>query len=166
MLQILNSQLAAFNTNCAAYLATQAAFDYWHSTALAAIMSVPFNWTHAHRNAHNTLPFGAAQKFVNLGLKDWWSLSPNGTNPATPIDRLHGPLDRTVYACTSRFCAQLRSLHNGNGSVRSYAYYLTPADYNTYQQHLQSLGVSVAAGLGISSPLKRIEVEQLLWGWI
>lgn len=165
LLTLIQNELVAFDTNYTIHLATQVDFNNWHGAAIGRITALPFTWTDKNGVVHPTLSFGAAQKFLNLGLKDWWALSPNGINPVTPVDRLHGPLDQIVYSCTSRFCASLPSMHNPKGFLQSYVYYLTPADYLIYQQHLVMLSSRLVAGLTIPPP-RRIELEQLLWGWI
>ena len=166
LLNSIATELINFDTNYVTHLATQATYDAWHSAAVGRITGIPFSWADAGGTAHTTLSFGAAQKFLNLGMKDWWAVSPNGTHPGTPVDRLHGPLDQIVYTCTSRFCGTLPSLHGPRGILRSYVAYLTAPDYQTYQNHLFSLGTRISAGLHLPRSLYRIEIEQLLWGWI
>jgi len=43
-----------------------------------------------------------------------------------------------------------------------YYVYLSRSDYDKYQQHL--LSPQLWEKLGVKHPLKRIEVEQLVWG--
>lgn len=166
VLRVLNQELLAFDINYAVHTATQVAFDNWHARTIGALMAVPFNWSDAMGGHHTTLTLGAAQKFLNLGLKDWWALSPNGTNPTTVTTVLHGTLDKIVYGCTSRFCGPLPSLHGPGGLLHSYIYCLTMADYNTYQTHLAALAHRLAVAFNLGTPIKRIEVEQVLWGWV
>ena len=166
VLQVLLQELLAFDANHHTHTATQVAFDTWHAHALGTLMAVPFNWNDARDDPHATLSLGAAQKFLNLGIKDWWAVAPNGTNPITHVEHLHGPLDQLVYACTARFRGRLPSLHNAEGMLHSYVYFLTAADYLTYQGHLADLGRQLAAALARPAPLMKIEVEQLLWGWV
>lgn len=166
VLQVLHQELLAFDAHYTNHTATQVAFDAWHAHALGALMAVPFNWNDALDDPHATLSLGAAQKFLNLGVKDWWAVAPNGTNPITHVEHLHGPLDQLVYACTARFRGRLPSLSTATGMLRSYVYFLTAADYLTYQGHLADLGRQLAAALARPAPLIKIEVEQLLWGWV
>jgi len=166
LLKAISHELVSFDLNCAAYLATQGDFDAWHSGAVAKITAIPFTWADAAGEVHATLSFGAAQKLLNLGLKDWWAIAPNGVNPGNLVDRLHGPLDQVVYACTSRFVGRLPSLHGPTGVIKLYVAYLSPADYLIYQGHLDIVAKRFSAGLHLSRAPHRIEIEQLLWGWI
>jgi hypothetical protein len=166
LLAAIQNELLAFDASCRTHLVNQAAFNAWHSIATGHIATLPFTWTDACGAAHPTLSFGAAQKFLNLGLKDWWAISANGTHPATPVDRLHGPLDQIVYSCTSRFCGPVRSLTGPNGMTRSYVNNLVPADYLAYQDHLEVVAHRLSTGLHLPAVPSRVEVEQLLWGWV
>ena len=166
VLQVLHQELLAFDAHYATHTSTQFAFDTWHAHAIGALVTVPFNWNDALGGHRTTLSLGAAQKFLNLGVKDWWAVAPNGTNPITHVEHLHGPLDQLVYACTARFQGRLPSLSTAKGMLRSYVYFLTAADYHTYQCHLADLGRQLAAALALPAPLIKIEVEQLLWGWV
>lgn len=166
LLNAIAIEVVNFDAGYPMHLATQAAYDAWHNAAIARITGLPFTWTDAAGGVHVTLSFGAAQKFLNLVLKDWWAIAPNGINPATLVDRLHGPLDQIVYACTSRFVAELPSLHGPHGTLRSYVKYLTPADYLAYQVHLNQVAIRLSAGLYLPRTPYKIEIEQLLWGWI
>jgi hypothetical protein len=166
LLTAIQAELTAFDANYAVILFTQATFNDWFTSTAGRIMTIPFTWTDASGGTHYTLPFGAAQKFLNLSLKDWWALSPNGTNPATLVDRLHGALDQIVYSCTSRYCHRLPSLQGPNGIDRSYVYNLTPADYLAYQGHLDAISVRLTTGLHLPGCPNRVEIEQLLWGWL
>ena len=166
LLNVVTTELIAFDGGCAAILATQATFDTWHCGAIAKITAIPFTWTDAAGGHHGTLSFGAAQKILNLGLKDWWAIAPNGINQNTQVDRLHGPLDQIVYAFTSRFVGAIPSLHGPAGAIKSYVTYLTPTDYHIYQNHLNIVAGHLSAGLHLPRAPYRIEIEQLLWGWI
>lgn len=166
LLKAIAGETIAFDGACRMHLATQGAYDAWHAGAIARIMALPYDWTDAAGKVHHTLPFGAAQKFLNLCLKDWWALAPNGIKYASLVDRLHGPLDQIVYECTSRFVGKLPSLTGAHGLTRSYVTYLTSADYRSYQGHLNAVATRLAAGLSLPRTPYRIEVEQLLWGWL
>jgi hypothetical protein len=57
-------------------------------------------------------------------------------------------------------------MQGANGAIRSYVYFLTLPDYLTYQSHLASMAASLNAALKPPNPVCRIDVEQLLWGWV
>lgn len=60
---------------CLVILPDQAAFDTWFFSQIELICQVPFAWSQAPKMdvaavEHQKLSFGAAQKFLNLLLKD------------------------------------------------------------------------------------------------
>lgn len=166
VLNTLQVLVVNFDATYHHHLESQANFNTWHSQTVGALMAIPFTWRDASGTAHTSLTFGAAQKFLNLAVKDWWALSLNGTHHETRVEYLHGPLDSIVYTCTSRFRGPLASLHNPNGTLRSYVYFLTVNDYQTYQNHLSDIANHLTGALGLGNSIRRIEVEQLLWGWV
>ena len=50
--------------------------------------------------------------------------------------------------------------------MKSYLYNVTCMDYLIYQQHLAQLAGGLSKALNLSKPLLRIEIDQLLWGWV
>jgi len=152
------------DANFLAITANQGCFAAWVMRQIASLQPLPFCLTDSAGNALSRLPFGAAQKFVNLIVKDWWAVSPHATAARSAV--LHGMLDQIVYTATSRYCAVLPSLLNRKGVCRSYVYHLTAADYVTYQGHLDIVANRLSAGLHLPRTPHRIEIEQLLWGWI
>lgn len=150
--------------NYASISANQSCFDTWIMSQIASLRSVPFCWMDADGNTFSRLSFGAAQKFVNLLVKDWWAVSPHATAARSSV--LHGVMDQIVYTSTSRYCGVLPSLVNSKGLYRSYVYHLTADDYVTYLGHLDIVANRLQSGLHLPRAPHRIEIEQLLWGWI
>jgi hypothetical protein len=164
LLQALVLTAQDLELNYATVTATQAAFNAWINQQVNRLQAMPFTWTQAGGTPHSKLSLGAAQKFVNLVVKDWWALSPYATPARTAF--LHGPLDQLVYRATSHYRGTLPSLINSKGMYRSYVYYLTPNDYATYQNQLLDLGGALSSLVGVPAGLSRIETEQLIWGWV
>lgn len=163
--QVLNELLqlgAHFDTQLALWSQSPEAFDNWHKTALDKLQSVPFEWCDSTGATQSNLTLGAAQKFLNLMLKDWWACASSGSEGVVPF--LHAPLDKQVYDITSRFFTALPSLVDRKGFYRSYVYYLSANDYDQYQKQVEGMKEGWQR-LGCKA-LCRIESEQALWGWV
>lgn len=159
-------QLAAdFDSSCFSYLGSQATYDKWHSQWVHNLTQIPFSWNDKNGSSHHYLTLGIAQKLLNLSIKDWWALAPNAQQVNHGLECLHAPMDRVVYTATSRFICPLNSLI-GKYGMKSYLYNVTCMDYLIYQQHLAQLAGGLSKALNLSKPLLRIEIDQLLWGWV
>jgi len=145
-----------FEVNCRQITRSQDDFDSWFNSQLRILQDVPFGWTDAGNYRRSTITFGLAQKFLNLTLKDWWCMS--AASEELNYGVLHAPFDRVMW---DKLWALTRidflSLKQGG-----YYVYLSRSDYDKYQQHL--LSPQLWEKLGVKHPLKRIEVEQLVWG--
>jgi hypothetical protein len=108
---------------------------------------------------HEHLPFGAAQKFVNLLLKDWWALSKQEIELGSLCGNLHAPLEDIVV----KFVKRARPTVAVPSSV---AYELNKEMYVGLQEVIKELADELHSDLGCSRKLNRIEFEQLVWGWI
>jgi hypothetical protein len=156
-----------WDTQCSTLLTDQATFDKWFWKQVNRLLEVPFSWTQKRRKGeaigrgHDYLSFGAAQKFLNLTLKDWWAISPK----ARELDRcccyLHAPLDDI----TAPFVARALRWEKQD-MVQSIVYDLDHDSYQRYQAGLQCLANDLHCLLGVTPKPRRIDVEQLIWGWI
>jgi hypothetical protein len=146
---------ADFDRNWKALTASQEAFDAWFNHQIETFQSMQFRWTDARKMPRTNITFGLCQKFINLMLKDWWSLKSEqlGANCAV----LHAPFDNVVWDKLSK----LTRIHFPSLSQGGYYVHLSRADYDKYQAHLISL--ELARALGIPTGFHRIAVEQILW---
>lgn len=154
---------ADFNFQHSTVLQSQECFIAWHNSVTEQLMLVPFSWTDKSQKSHATLSLGAAQKMINLALKDWWAISPSAFTSNCHF--LHAPLDQIVYASVRRVFGALPSLKRKKGMPLSYIYNLKTADYYVYQTNIQAMAASLSASLKIPL-LLRVEVDQLLWKWV
>lgn len=162
---ILEVELKQFDASFSILLASQSVFDAWHQQTISKITAPAFQWSTKKGKCYSTLTLGIAQKLLNLGLKDWWALAPNASHGRANLAYLHAPLDRVVCTATSRFIGPLPSL-KGKYGMTSYLYNLTLADYLVYQSQLNTLAGKLTSALALQKPLLRIEIDQLLWGWV
>ena len=156
----LKQQLLAtahdFENNCHRITANQSNFDTWFDLQVQSLRSIPFQWTDARNIRRSQVTFGLAQKFLNLTLKDWWCMSPTSEKLDSAV--LHAPFDNIMRnKLWAKTKVDFPSLKQGG-----YYVYLSRNDYDRYQQHL--LSPQLWSELEITQPLKRIEVEQLIWG--
>jgi len=145
-------------------LQNQRSYSTWILDRIRSTMSVRFQWEQRSGQPHTTLPFGAAQKLLNLVAKDWWALAQHPSNQLSRF--LHAPLDNIVYQAVSRRCGRLPSLVDPRGGTRSYVYNLTREDYCTYRGWLQRMGNDLSSALGLAHSVTSVEVDQLMWGWV
>ena len=161
----LEAELKMFDASFSIFLASQSSFDTWHKQIIDNITSLAFPWKGRNKKSYSTLTLGIAQKLLNLGLKDWWALAPNSLHGGANLAYLHAPLDRIVYTEVARFDEPLPSLKGKYGMV-SYLYNLTSFDYLAYQGQLNILASDLTTALALQKPMHRIEIDQLLWGWV
>jgi hypothetical protein len=154
---------ADFDARYSKVLHSQSSFDAWHEKAMNQLMSIPFSWLDKSQVIHKTISLGAAQKLINLALKDWWALSPNSLTSKCQF--LHAPIDQVVYSSVRRVFGPLPSLKGKKSIPSSYIYNLNHADYYSYQNNIQAMASSLSAALNIPL-LLRVEVDQLLWKWV
>jgi hypothetical protein len=164
----LNQQLLEiardWDGQCRIVLQDQPSFDAWFFAQIELIMRVPFAWKQKPKKGvpdvkHQHLSFGAAQKFLNLVLKDWWARSEQADELGALCRHLHAPLDDIVVSFISRARPALR--------VPSSVFYrLDKPTYISLQESINELSDELQAVLGCGHKLTRIEFEQLIWGWI
>jgi len=145
-----------FETNCQQIVSSHEDFDMWFDYQVLRLQEVPFAWRDARNIGRSGITFGLAQKFLNLTLKDWWCVS----QAAQKLDysALHAPFDRIMRDRLWKLTRiDFPSLRQGG-----YYVYLSRSDYDRYQEHL--LSAQLWGKLTVAQPLKRIEVEQLVWG--
>lgn len=145
-------------------LQDQASFDAWFFSQIESICRVPFAWKQAPKKGipiveHQHLSFGAAQKFLNLLLKDWWATSEQATELGVLCRNLHAPLDDIVVSFVSRARPALRV-------PSSVVYELDKQTYARLQEVINELSDELQVVLGCRYRLARVEFEQLVWGWI
>ena len=125
---------------------------------------MPFAWSQAPKKGlpvveHQHPSFGAAQKFLNLLLKDWWARSGQAAEIGALCRNLHAPLDDIVVRFVSRARPALR--------VPSWVLYeLDKQTYAMLQEVLNEIPDELQVALGCGYKLARIEFEQLVWRWI
>jgi hypothetical protein len=149
---------------CVAVLQEQASFDAWLFSQIEAICRVPFTWSQAPKKGvpvieHQELSFGAAQKFLNLLLKDWWARSEQAAKLGALCGNLHAPLDDVVV----KFVSRARPALTVPSSV---VYELDKDTYIHLQGVINELSGELQEALRCGCKLARIEFEQLVWGWI
>ncbi|MGA8154527.1 MAG: hypothetical protein WB952_26520 [Terriglobales bacterium] len=149
---------------CWVALKDQASFDAWFFSQIESICRVPFAWSQAPKKGvpvveHQHPSFDAAQKFLNLLLKDWWARSGQAAELGAQCSNLHAPLDDIVLSFVSRARPALRV-------PSSVVYELDKQTYATLQEVLYELPDELQMALGCGYKLVRIEFEQLVWGWI
>jgi hypothetical protein len=96
-----------WDRQCRVVLQDQAGFDAWFFSQIGLICRVPFAWKQAPKKGvpdvkHQHLSFGAAQKFLNLVLKDWWARSEQAVELGALCGHLHAPLDDIVVTFIKR----------------------------------------------------------------
>ena len=164
LLERLLATASEWGTRCSVVLQDQATFNAWLFQQFESLMDVPFAWKQAPRDgqdvAHRHLSFGATQKFLNLVLKDWWARSGQATELAPLCRHLHAPLDDIVVS----FVGRARPVPNG--VPRSVVSDLDRPRYASLQRAIDELGDDLHVVLQCAYRPIRIEVEQLLWGWI
>jgi hypothetical protein len=152
-----------WDSQCIVVLQEQASFDAWLFSQIETICRVPFAWSQAPKKGvvieHQELSFGAAQKFLNLLLKDWWARSEQATKLGGLCSNLHAPLDDIVV----KFIGRARPVQAVPSSV---VYELDKATYIRLQGVINELSAELQHVLRCGCKLARIEFEQLVWGWI
>jgi hypothetical protein len=149
---------------CPVVLQEQESFDAWFFSQVESICRVPFTWSQAPKKGvpvieHQQLSFGAAQKFLNLLLKDWWARSEQATQLGAMCDNLHAPHDDIVMEFVSRARPTL-------SVPSSVVYELDKETYVRLQGVINQLSDELQHALRCGCKLARIEFEQLVWGWI
>lgn len=163
----LNQQLLEiardWDGQCRIVLQGQPSFDAWFFAQIELICRVSFAWKQKPKKGvaveHQHLSFGAAQKFLNLVLKDWWARSEQATELGALCCHLHAPLDDIVVSFVSR----ARPAQRVPSSV---VYRLDKPTYISLQEVINELPDELQGVLGCGHKLTRIEFEQLVWGWI
>ena len=164
LIQKLLDTAHEWDRECLVVLPDQAAFDTWFFSQIELICQVPFAWSQAPKKdvavvKHQQLSFGAAQKFLNLLLKDWWALSKQATELGPLCGNLHAPLDDIVV----KFISRARPALTVPSSV---VYELDKETYIHLQEVINELSDELQQVLRCGGKLARIEFEQLVWGWI
>ena len=164
LIQKLLDTAQDWDRQCLVLLQDQTAFDAWLFSEIESICELPFAWSQKPKKdqavvMHEHLSFGAAQKFVNLLLKDWWALSKQAIELGPLCGNLHAPLDDIVV----KFVKRARPTVAVPSSV---VYELNKGMYLRLQEVIIELAGELHSDLGCSRKLNRIEFEQLVWGWI
>src|SRR5208282_3413544 len=145
----LNQQLleiaSDWDSQCRVVLEDQANFNAWFFQQIELICRVPFAWRQAKKKGvaveHQRLSFGAAQKFLNLVLKDWWARSEQAAELGALCRHLHAPLDNIVVGFVSRARPKLRV-------PSSIVYRLDQQVYTELQKVINELTDELQAVLG------------------
>ncbi|MCP4110999.1 MAG: hypothetical protein GY749_36660 [Desulfobacteraceae bacterium] len=167
--QIIES-IDNFDSDHTNILRNQSSFDEWFFLQINIFQKIPFCWSQAKKKKderpvqHKNLSFGAVQKFLCLGLKDWWAVSPSAQNN-DGCRYLFAPFDKVMHDSITRYFGKSEKYKSLTGN-QSYVYHLSKDDFITYQKHLSELGDRLNTTLGLKTSLSRIEVEQLIWGWV
>jgi hypothetical protein len=153
-----------WDKKCFLILPDQGTFEAWLFSQIDSICQVPFAWSQAPKKntpvvMHEQLSFGAAQKFLNLLLRDWWALSKQATQLQRVCGNLHAPLDAIVMSFVQRARPSL-------SVPSSVAYDLNKETYVRLQEAIDELSNELQKDLRCGRKLTRIEFEQLVWGWI
>jgi hypothetical protein len=163
LLQQLLAVAHDWDRQCPVVLKNQTGFDEWFFSQIELICGVDFAWNQAPKKgvviSHQHLSFGAAQKFLNLLLKDWWAKSEHAAELGALCGYLHAPLDDLVVSFISR---ARPALHVPSSVV----YELDKPTYLRLQEVIIELSNELQAILRCRCKLTRIEFEQLVWGWI
>ncbi len=161
-----------FDQNSEAILTAQETFHTWFMSQIDILSKVPFKWEQTDKGGANktqiaAISFGAAQKCISLLIKDWWSISENAAKIGEGCAFLYAPFDGIVYEALRRYRSVLyASLLDRNKRYQSYVYHLSIDDYLEYQKDLAILADKITESLSLPTRLHRIEVEQIIWGWV
>jgi hypothetical protein len=142
---LLQPTLRAFNPNT--ILVSQNHFDQWHNNFIQML-------------SKSGLVFGFAQKFVNMLMKDWCAANVIASQNNN-YQFLHAPIDNIIATAVARYT---RCKHPTLG-IGLYAN-LTPQAYNRIQQDIQNLGIKLGQQFQLNFIPTRLDVEQLIWGWV
>jgi hypothetical protein len=107
------------------------------------------------------LPFGYAQKFINVLMKDWCAENVIAERNFH-YEFLHAPIDNIVADSISRY----RGEKKPTNAKSLYANLKKEDYYKIQKEYLPSLGQRLKEGLLLNFAPTRLDVEQLIWGWV
>ena len=155
-----------WDEKCKSDTKSQELFRQWFFQSVKSIISVDFLWESSNKTSKyfgSNPTFGMAQKFITLVIKDWWAISDDAEKSDCTV--LYAPFDRIMGEAIKRYTnKEFDCLKPRQGG---YLFGWDNRDeFMQYQQCLNSLSTSLQEKLALKTPLIRLELEQLIWGWI